>query len=73
MAPALLFLAERFPPDLGGLARSAGRIAAAIARLGVAVDVPAWTRALPPGRLETEQSQEGPKVQRPGQIGSAQV
>ncbi|MGE0709076.1 MAG: glycosyltransferase [Planctomycetota bacterium] len=49
----LLMLCERFPPDLGGLATSGARIAGALVRLGVAVDVVAWTRACPPGALET--------------------
>lgn len=54
MTPRLLFLAERFPPDLGGLATSAARTAAALARLGCQVEVLAWTRAVPPGELVTE-------------------
>lgn len=54
----LLFLCERFPPDLGGVATSAGRTAAALARAGCEVDVVAWTRGLPPGELAS--SQEGP-------------
>ena len=49
----LLLIAERFPPDLGGVARSASRTAAAIARLGWNVHVLAWTKTLPPGALET--------------------
>lgn len=52
-ARRVLMIAERFPPDLGGLARSAARTAGALARLGVAVDVLAWTRTLPPGTLES--------------------
>ena len=52
-APALLLIAERFPPDLGGVARSAARTAAAMARLGWEVHVLAWTRTLPAGVLET--------------------
>jgi hypothetical protein len=30
---SILFLAERFPPDIGGVARSAGCIAEALATL----------------------------------------
>lgn len=53
MAQRLLLVTERFAPDLGGVARSAARIAAALARLGVEVEVLAWSRVLPPGQLET--------------------
>ena len=49
MRPRLLFLTERYPPDLGGVASSSGRISTALASLGLDVDVVAWTRALPPG------------------------
>ncbi len=49
----LLFITERFAPDVGGVARSAARTAAEIARLGVEVEVLAWTRGLPAGQLET--------------------
>lgn len=49
----LLLITERFAPDLGGVARSATRTAAALAQLGVAVQVVAWTRTLPAGQLET--------------------
>ncbi len=47
----ILFLTERFPPDLGGVATSSGRIAGALAGLGVGVDVVAWTRSLQPGQV----------------------
>ena len=50
----LLMIAERFPPDIGGVARSAGRIAAALARLRVSVEVLAWTKTHPPGELVSE-------------------
>jgi glycosyltransferase involved in cell wall biosynthesis len=52
-APRILLIAERFPPDLGGLARSGARTAGALARLGAEVDVLAWTRSAPPGALQT--------------------
>ncbi|NJK35738.1 MAG: glycosyltransferase family 4 protein [Oscillatoriales cyanobacterium SM2_2_1] len=48
----LLILTERFPPDVGGVASSAERIARGICRLGVAVDVLHWARSLPPGEVE---------------------
>ena len=52
----LLIIAERFAPDIGGVARSAGRIASAFARLGVSVDVLAWTKSIAPGELVSERS-----------------
>ena len=51
--PRILLIAERFPPDLGGLARSGARTAGALARLGARVDVLTWTRTLAPGTLQT--------------------
>jgi glycosyltransferase involved in cell wall biosynthesis len=58
----LLLLAERFPPDIGGLARSGARIAQALAAMGCEVDVLAWTRILPPGRLESSDVSSAPVV-----------
>lgn len=49
----ILMIVERFPPDLGGVARSAARIAGALAGLGHQVEVLAWTRTLPPGVIES--------------------
>ena len=49
-------IAERFPPDLGGVARSASRTAHAISRLGWTVHVLAWTKSLPPGEVQTVES-----------------
>jgi glycosyltransferase involved in cell wall biosynthesis len=56
--PTLLMIADRFPPDLGGVARSASRTAHAIARLDWNVHVLAWTKTLPPGVLETVSATE---------------
>ncbi|MBW4486927.1 MAG: glycosyltransferase family 4 protein [Trichocoleus desertorum ATA4-8-CV12] len=47
----LLFITERFPPDLGGVATSAGRITSTLCQLGVDVDVVTWSRYLPPGEV----------------------
>ena len=49
----MLMLCERFPPDLGGLAISGARTAGALAKLGLEVEVVAWTKACPPGALES--------------------
>ena len=62
----LAFLAQRYPPDVGGLARSGERIARAIARLGVEVDVVAWTRRVQPGALETAPASPGVTLHRVG-------
>ena len=64
----LLIMAERFAPDLGGVARSAARIARTISGMGVETEVFAWTRALPPGQLETTPAEgdDGVTVHRLG-------
>lgn len=49
-------MTERFPPDMGGLAASAGRIAAALSQLGIAVDVLTWSRFLQPGEVLSPES-----------------
>lgn len=54
MDPRLMFIAERYPPDLGGVATSAGRISHALAGIGLHVDVIAWTRNLQPGVVVQE-------------------
>ena len=64
--PALLLLSERFAPDLGGVARSATRTAEALSRLGVDVHVLAWTRTLPPGELNTSETDDGVTLHRLG-------
>lgn len=62
MTAPLLFVAERFPPDIGGLAQSGARIAQALTELGQPVDVLAWTRSLPPGALRTTEPGDGGPV-----------
>jgi glycosyltransferase involved in cell wall biosynthesis len=49
----LLFLSERFPPEIGGLAGSAWRISRALAQEGHDVHVLALSSQLPPGDGET--------------------
>lgn len=48
----LLFLAERFPPDIGGVATSAGRISQQLCQLGIKVDVLVWSRQLQPAIVQ---------------------
>jgi glycosyltransferase involved in cell wall biosynthesis len=67
--PRLLFVAERYPPDVGGVARSARRIAGAFAREGVATHVFSWTRTLPAGELVTVED-AGVTVHRMGLFAS---
>ncbi len=62
----LLFLTERFPPDIGGLARSAGRITQVITQLGIEVDVVAWSRQLQPGQIQGPEPEQIPRVYRIG-------
>ena len=66
MSARLLFLAERYPPDLGGVATSASRISRALAATGVDVDVISWTRALQAGVVAQEEG--NPRVHRMGRF-----
>lgn len=47
----LLFLAERFFPDLGGVSHSATRLVHSFLKLNMEVDVVVWSRFLPPGEI----------------------
>ena len=66
MKHRLLFLAERYPPDLGGVATSAGRISRSLAAAGTEVDIIAWTRSLQPGVVVHDQG--NPSVYRMGRF-----
>lgn len=68
----VLFITERYPPDLGGLARSSGRIASALAASGVRVDVLAWTKTLPPGVVDSSQV-DGVSLHRLGLFASSDL
>lgn len=57
--PRILFLSERYPPDAGGVATSAGRISRTLASLGAYVDVVCWTRALEAGQVERAEGNPG--------------
>ncbi len=46
-------ICERFPPDLGGLATSGGRISSSLAELENEVHVLAWSRQLAPGSFDS--------------------
>jgi glycosyltransferase involved in cell wall biosynthesis len=50
----ILFITERFKPDLGGLAQSASRIAQNLCSLAAQVDVVTWSRFLQPGEIINE-------------------
>ena len=47
----LLWMSERFTPDIGGVARSADRIVRSLTALDVTVDVVTWSRYLQPGEV----------------------
>ena len=63
----VLFLAERFPPDIGGVAASAGRLARSLARLGHSVHAVTLTRELRGGSVERQDLGEGLRLYRLGQ------
>lgn len=65
MKPRLLFLSERYPPDLGGVATSAGRISRTLAEIAD-VDVISWTRTLDPGVVAAEEG--NPRIHRMGRF-----
>jgi L-malate glycosyltransferase len=63
----ILFLTERFPPDIGGVARSANRLSQNLCQLGVEVDILTWSRFLQPGEvLEPEQPELNLNIYRVG-------
>jgi len=49
-----LMITERFPPDIGGVAKSSYRTVAQFHEIGVTCDVLSWTKALPPGQLDCQ-------------------
>jgi glycosyltransferase involved in cell wall biosynthesis len=63
----ILFLSERFPPDIGGVAASAARITGSLAALGHTVHVVTLTRDLPAGSVERTQLADGLHRYRLGQ------
>jgi glycosyltransferase involved in cell wall biosynthesis len=63
----LLFITERFPPDVGGLASSAGRITETLSQLGIEVDILTWSRYLQAGEVLPPAADAGmPRVYRVG-------
>ncbi len=62
----ILFIAERYPPTLGGVATSAGRISEALARLGHEVHVFVLARELPSGMVQSDPKSPGLIVHRFG-------
>ncbi len=63
--PHLLFITDRFPPDLGGLASSADRITKVLCQLGVEVDVLTWSRSLQPGEVFLPEPSVEKRLQEP--------
>ncbi|MDE0863183.1 MAG: glycosyltransferase family 4 protein [Rubripirellula sp.] len=68
--PVLLMIVERFPPDIGGVARSSFRTAVALTHLGWDVHVLAWTKSLSPGVLESSHPEQYPPFQEGSDSGS---
>jgi glycosyltransferase involved in cell wall biosynthesis len=62
----LLFVSERFPPEPGGLAGSAGRISLALARIGHVVEVLTLSNNEAPGRARSGSSEYCLSVHRFG-------
>jgi glycosyltransferase involved in cell wall biosynthesis len=63
----VLFLTDHFPPDIGGVAASARRIAATLAALGHAVHVLTLVRDLPGGTAASQPSAPNLTMHRFGQ------
>jgi glycosyltransferase involved in cell wall biosynthesis len=53
----VLVVSERYPPDVGGVARSGRRTAASLHGQGVGTHVFSWTRTIPSGQLVTTDDQ----------------
>ena len=66
MTRRLLFLTERYPPDVGGVAASAGRISRTLAAMDLEADVVTWTRGLEPGMVVSDPGR--PAVYRMGRF-----
>ena len=52
----ILLIAEKFSPDLGGVAVSAKRIYESLKRLEIVVDVVVWSRYLQPGEIAKDKN-----------------
>lgn len=48
----ILFITERFPPDIGGVAASAFRVCQSLVALGHHVDVVSWSRFVQAGKMQ---------------------
>ena len=64
----ILLVTERFPPDLGGVARSGFRTAHAMAGLGFEVHVLAWTKTQQAGELTSQTSRATRTGSRPTSV-----
>lgn len=65
----ILFIAERFPPDIGGLAASGARISRSLVEAGYEVDLIAWSRLIDGGRVQEQQTDlPGLRIFRVGQF-----
>jgi L-malate glycosyltransferase len=62
----ILFITERFPPDIGGLATSAARICKSLTKQNLAVDIFTWSRHVPSGKVQQEELSENCRLFRLG-------
>lgn len=63
----LLFIAEKYAPDLGGVSASATRISRQLAELGHEVEVFCFTGRLHAGQVTVEESMPGLRIHRMGE------
>lgn len=63
----LLFIAEKYAPDLGGVSASATRISRQIAEIGSEVEVFCFTGRLQAGQVTVEESAPGLRIHRMGE------
>ena len=63
----ILFITERFPPAVGWVAKSAGRLSETLARMGHTVHVFVLSRELRAGTVESSELNNGPNVHRFGE------
>lgn len=67
----ILFLSDRYPPEIGGVAASAARISRSMSRAGHQVDVVAPARELPSGAVDSRAVESSLTIHRYGPARSA--
>jgi glycosyltransferase involved in cell wall biosynthesis len=59
----LLFISDRFPPDIGGVSRSSQRLVGELAEMGITVDVLTWTQSLEAGEVASDRYSDNHDIQ----------